>query len=184
MNNAFRFFISFIVIVSFNSCKNCNTYHATDSRVANCFFKVGSYFVYSNGVDHIIDSQYVFQYATSKYVSSQIDECLTYENNYNMSQKSYRNGLFYDTIYSSAVDPANLSRGETEGVIEQPAPIYMPYYDSSISNFSVGRQVFPMVYKASPELLLEGSDTVSTDLLLVSDSVKTPQFYCGIFRKM
>jgi hypothetical protein len=81
-----------------------------------------------------------------------------------MTQVSYRNGLFYDSIYSYTQDPTELWRTETTGDVSPLAPAFVPSTDSLISNFSVSGTVYPTVYKGSPELVAEGSNTVSTDL--------------------
>ena len=151
-----------------NSCEKCvHIYEATDPRISSCFFKVGSYFIYSDTTDHIIDSQYVFLYS---YLPNSVvlgGECSTYANEYNMMQSSYRNGLLYDTIYTStpsARAPNYLFYGV--GTIGGIDGSYYPNLDTSYNNFFVGGNAYATVYKVPNCQLLY--DTIPTDLYFAS----------------
>ena len=129
-----------LISLSYCSCNSCvNVDKPTDSRVSACFFKVGSYFIYNDSIDHIIDSQYVFQYSyRPNFLPSMYDNCTLYTNQYQMWETSYRNGLLYDSIYSSC----NTSPGFLSSVTT-----YDPRMDTLFNNFVVGGHVYPTVYK-------------------------------------
>jgi hypothetical protein len=168
MKTTFRFIIILIITVCLHSCRHCDATIPTDPLIVKWFLKPGSYFVYSDSLDHISDSQYVYLsvYKSRGYLVAFRDGCSTYFDTYDMNQVSYRNGTLYDTIYSQATGPFTVSMSDFKGYI-----MVSPYYtfytvDDSIhyQNFSVGGHVFQTVYKTSPLQVVAGSDTVSTDL--------------------
>ena len=165
MNKIFKLFLP-LIILSISSCKNCDSYYPTVTSVASCFFKTGSYFVYIDSIDHIVDSQYVFQYnyQARGNVIYVYDQCYTYVDIHEMNMRSYRNGLFYDSIYSlQKSDPTTIRMFSAKGYFTQfDQAISMT--DTPISNFSVAGHVYPSVYKRYPSwYLCEGPDTVYTD---------------------
>jgi hypothetical protein len=95
-------FAVILISLSYCSCNRCaNVDEPTDPRISSYFFKVGSYFIYNDTTDHIIDSQYVFMYNyRPNFLPNMYDNCTTYTNQYEMLEISYRNGLLYDTISS------------------------------------------------------------------------------------
>ena len=141
--------IAFVVILISLSCCGCRKCgspdNPTDSRVSSCFFKVGSYFIYNDTTDHIIDSQYVFLYSYQpNFFPSVSDGCTSYTNSYNMQMISYRNGLLYDTISSLCdASPGYVAWSHGAG---SSASAYYPGMDSSFNNFVVDGHVYPTVY--------------------------------------
>jgi len=172
MNKALSIIFLFITIASFQSCRNCNTYVHTAPIILDCVFKAGSYFVYNDSTDHIIDSEYVYQYTyqINGVELSRTDGCFTYGGDIiSMSQNSFHDGIFFDKIYSNnESQPVYLFIGDSLGY-DHPlseAPTFMPYNNSSVlSNFSVSGNIYPTVYKdSSAYSTIVGSDTVPTDL--------------------
>ena len=185
MNKASIIFTFFITLIFFQSCRNCNTYIRPDSRISECIFKVGSYFIYSDTTDHIIDSEYVYQYTykVNGVVLTYTDACYTYGDVFSMSQISFHNGIFYDKIYSgNASEPPYLFVGDSLGYeyysYPSEAPTFIPSSDTAVfSNFSVGGSVYPTVYKNNFQLRIkENTDTVPIDLYFAQNY--------GIFKRV
>jgi hypothetical protein len=83
-----------VILISLlcSSCEKCvHQYEATDPRISSCFFKVGSYFIYSDTTDHIIDSQYVFLYSYQPNSVVLGNECSTYANEYILNKDRITN---------------------------------------------------------------------------------------------
>ena len=173
MKNGFVFIVVLISLLC-DSCKKCDcNVYATDSRVSSSFFKVGSYFIYNNATDHIIDSQYVisYNYQPNSVVVGLGADCnpKCYTSTYKMWVISYRNGLYYDSIYSYSDNPDDLyydyGNRAPFGAFFDPssdgqsghAPLDTPF-----NNFAVGGNVYAKVYKVSNCEIFH--DTVSTDL--------------------
>ena len=141
--------IAFLIIVislSYCSCNRCGSGdQPTDPRVSSCFFKVGSYFIYNDTIDQIIDSQYVYLYSYLPNVQLGLyDNCFKYANQYEMNESSYRNGLLYDTISSICrFSPGYVSWGHGVG---SSGGAYYPVMDSLFNNFNVAGYVYPTVY--------------------------------------
>jgi hypothetical protein len=138
-----------LISLSYCSCNRCGSGdNPTDPRISSCFFKVGSYFIYSDTTDHIIDSQYVFLYS---YKPNSIpiiyDMCTEYDNQYEMWEASYRNSLLYDSIYSAC----NSSPGYLylrDGINSSgTSTYYNPGMDTLFNNFFVDGYVYATVYK-------------------------------------
>ena len=161
-------FVVILISLSYCSCNKCGSGdNPTDPHISSCFFKVGSYFIYNDTTDHIIDSQYVFQYSYQpNFIPIMYDMCTEYDNQYQMWETSFRKGLFYDTIATKANDPYNLCWSQTEGVIS--SNCYNPTYDTLINNFMMGGHVYPTVYiDLGGERLSEGT-IVGTDLYIAT----------------
>jgi hypothetical protein len=171
MKNNLNLFVLLVSALCFQSCRNCTKdgylpYVATDPRIVSCFFQVGSYFIYYDSTDNIIDSQYVnsYYYQSKSMELGGRDGCYTFGDTYVMTQRSYRNGVLYDSIQTSQIQSA-LVRQESAPQAPQTKPGFSPGIDTLINNFSVLGTVFPTAYKAEEALLLlEGSDTVSMTL--------------------
>jgi hypothetical protein len=148
-----------LISLSYCSCNRCaNIDNPTDPRISSCFFKVGSYFIYSDTTDHIIDSQYIFFYSyLPNFFSSRSDECTSYTSSYNMQLISYRNGLYYDSISVYSREQDYLCWSQTEGGIS--GNCFDPQYATLINNFAVGGNVYPTVYE-DPACELISSDTI------------------------
>lgn len=168
-------FVFIVVLISLlcDSCKRCGSGdNATDARVSSCFFKVGSYFIYNNATEQIIDSQYVlsYSYQPNSALLGFYDECGNiYANSYKMWVISYRNGLYYDSIYSYSGNPDDLyydyGTRAPFGALFDPSSNGQPCcppLDTPFNNFAVGGNVYATVYKVSNCELFH--DTVPTDL--------------------
>jgi hypothetical protein len=165
MNKALIIFILFLSIVFFQSCQNCNTYYHSDPVVVSCMFKIGSYFVYNDSTDHIIDSEYVYQYTyhINGVELTYEDNCLTYGDVLSMSQLSFHNGSFYDKIYSDGSAPPHFFLYDSLRY-DYSFPGWT-FALSVLSNFSVSNNIYPTVYKDSSVYgTLVGTDTIPTDL--------------------
>ena len=173
MKTIFIFIFLFLVIV-LPSCRNCNySYpdYTIDPGTKSLFAKSGSYFVYHDSIDHIIDSQYVNSY---KYtigavgVGDLFDGCGATADELKIIQLSYRNGLFYDSIYLAASistfnSPLGSSISYYEGSqISQAGFVYSS--DLYIPNsLTVGGTLYPTVYKGYQQRIIHNSDTIPTD---------------------
>jgi len=98
-----------LLLVAVNSCKNpckgVQIYLQIDSRLLNYVFKPGSYWVYQDTVDGIIDSQFVNQYQYSTHVldhnfPAKSDPCQAprYLDILQMSFVSVQNNVLKDTL--------------------------------------------------------------------------------------
>lgn len=167
------------VILSFSlllgSCIKCSRDQPLDSNLASCFFKVGSYFIYNDSIDHIIDSEYVYQYGFER---GQGAGSYTQANcNYPadwvyMSQSSFRNGLIFDSIHSLSSSLKTMNMYDSKGYIyfirnrynytEIPEMVYSTSSDTLMyRNFSVGGKVYPTVYESLiPVYIKQNSDTI------------------------
>jgi hypothetical protein len=157
-----------VILISLlcSSCEKCvHQYEATDPRISSCFFKVGSYFIYSDTTDHIIDSQYVFLYSYQPNSVVLGNECSTYANEYNYYAASYRNGIIYDTVGASARASNYLCVGETEGGAN--GTCYYPDHDTAFNNFDVSGKIYPTVYKSSG-VIYQGNNTIIQDYYFAS----------------
>ena len=165
-------FVMVLVLLAYCSCQRCGGYdYPTDRRVSGCFFKVGSYFIYNDTADQIIDSQYVFMYSYLPNSVPQVYDgaCFDYYSQYKMWETSYRNGLYYDSIYSYSPDAADLyydyGNRTPFGALFNPSssgpPCCSPL-DTPFSNFSVGGKAYATVYEVPNCELF--NDTVPTDL--------------------
>ena len=167
MKNLLIFFISTFTLASFQSCKNCNSYLNLDSRAVECVFKVGSYFVYNDSSDQIIDSEYVYQY--TYHINSDIlyyrDDCYTYGDELSMSQSSFHNGVLYDKIYTDNSGPEGIGTYDSLRYYYSSPSFFYPYTDTFISNnFVVSGHVYPTVYKNNyPASTVKNGDTIPTD---------------------
>lgn len=171
MRNAFVVFILLLILASFPSCNDCNQYITTDQRLFHYVFKAGSYFVYIDSAENIIDSDYVIQYT---YVPNgtpltHVDDCYTYGNALGMEQVSYRNNIFYDNYFYNA-SPTDIVLIDTKGYDYYRSTIFNPSLDTvSIHNFPVGGNIVPVIYKGESAIILEGSNNVNTDFYLAPD---------------
>ncbi len=141
-------FVIILISLSYCSCNRCDDAdEPTDPRVSSCFFKVGSYFIYSDTTDHIIDSQYVslYSYLPNFAPTAYDGACFNYANQYQMVEKSYRNGVLYDTISSFCnQSPGDVSWSNGVGTS---GGVYYPGMDSSFNNFVVAGNVYTTVYE-------------------------------------
>ena len=156
-------FVMILISLSYCSCNSCaNVDKPTDPRVSACFFKVGSYFIYNDSIDHIIDSQYVFQYSyRPNFLPSMYDNCTLYINQYQMWETSYRNGLLYDTI-SSLCNTSPGSVAWSHGVGSSGGE-YDPRMDTSFNSLAVGGHIYPTVYLTGEVIY---GITVASDILV------------------
>ena len=159
-----------ISIVCLPSCQRCpNGYTPVDPRIAVDTFKVGSYFIYLDSVDQIIDSEYVYQYSFSVHdFLYTTDGCDFYADELQSSESSFRNGVSYnDTIiwgseasYSVGVFDYKWANNTGES-----HPALNPGSDMTIVNYTIAGTTYPIVYKSSNQALIpEGSDTIHTDI--------------------
>ena len=156
-------FVMILISLSYCSCNSCaNVDKPTDPRVSACFFKVGSYFIYNDSIDHIIDSQYVFQYSyRPNFLPSMYDNCTLYINQYQMWETSYRNSFLYDSIYSSCnTTPGYIAWGEVGNYL---VTSYDPGMDTSFNNFFVGGHIYPTVYKTGGRIY---GVTLASDIIV------------------
>jgi len=167
MNKVLRLIIIIATTLFFQSCQKCNTYYHSDPVIVSSFFKTGSYFVYSDTADHIIDSEYVckYTYLVNGIFLTKEDACLTYGDELSMSQLSFHNGSFYDKIYSDGSAPPHLSITDSLGHLFSASAYNYSFDLSVLSNFPVSGNIYPTVYKdSSAYSAIVGSDTVPTDL--------------------
>ena len=168
-------FVIILISLSYCSCNRCPSgNNPTDPRISSCFFKVGSYFIYTDTTDQIIDSQYVilYSYKPNSVVIGSGADCSggdSYANSYNMWQVSYRNGQYYDSINSISVDPEELfydfgTQAPFGGLFDPSADGKLGHapLDTPFNNFSVNGNVYATVYKVPNCKLF--NDTVPTDL--------------------
>ena len=156
-------FVMILISLSYCSCNSCaNVDKPTDPRVSACFFKVGSYFIYNDSTDQIIDSQFVFQYSyRPNFLPSMYDNCTLYINQYQMWETSYRNSFLYDSIYSSCnTTPGYIAWGEVGNYL---VTSYDPGMDTSFNNFFVGGHIYPTVYKTEGRIY---GVTVASDIIV------------------
>ena len=159
-----------ISIVCLPSCRKCGqSYAPVDSKISSCIFKVGSYFIYQDSVDQIIDSEYVYQYFYHPHtLNSSTDGCEIYVDELYMNESSFRNGVSYnDTIFSGNSQPYIMDIYNQKWVNGENCPILDLQSNTTIDNYTLAGTTYPTVYKASPHaLILEGSDTVHADLYI------------------
>lgn len=161
-----------ISIVFLPSCHKCpKSYTPVDPRIAADTFKVGSYFIYLDSVDQIIDSEYVYQYSFSTHnlINYTEDGCSYYADELQMYESSFRNGVSYnDTIFwdlsftpyiMTVYDYKWLANGGN-------GPFLNLESDMTISNYTVAGTIYPIVYKSSTQqaLIVEGGNTVHADI--------------------
>jgi len=171
MNKVFTIFLLFLAIFFFQSCRNCNKDIALDSSVLDYFSKSGSYFIYSDSSDHIIDSEYVYRYTYNvgvTQVGEPMDGCYTSGDLVKMYQLSFQNTVFYDSLNTAAGIASYYGIIDTKGYYHytQSVNFIEPSYNTpSFNNFFVGGNVFPIVYEeASAYYLIENGDSVPMDL--------------------
>lgn len=169
-----------IIMLSIQSCNKCgNTYTPVNHQIYNCFFKVGSYFIYQDSVDQIIDSEYVCYYNFSpKTLQPELtrDGCQFYQDYLMMSQISFLNGVLYDTLGSSVESPSGLvvfnqkwlnGKGISGIGIGNSPELNLGDF---INNYSVAGTTYPVVYRGTPQgILVEGMDTVPIDIYFAPD---------------
>ena len=170
----FPFIILFFSLL-FDSCRKCNRDQQLDPIVQSCFFKVGSYFIYNDSVDHIIDSEYVYQYvyARGQGLGGYTQENCNYSSDWvYMSQSSFRNGLTYDSVHtlSNFLNAINMynskhylyhtnSRNEPSG--SEMTVYNTTYATTKYYNFLVGGKVYPTVYESQIAIsIMDNSDTI------------------------
>lgn len=167
MSKSFAIFICIISICMIQSCQNCsNPVSTPDPVTKSMFFKAGSYFVYNDSTDHITDSQYVYyyNYGIDPTSSILIDGCWQSYDQINMTEISYRNSLFYDSIYESGVIYISDSkRFWISGGYVYGADLIVP------NPMTVNGILYPAVYKGYQQLIVDNSDTIPTDLYFASN---------------
>ena len=170
MNKAFGLFVILITTGLLHSCKKCGSDTKPYPIVPSCFFNAGSYFIYNDSIEHIIDSQYVFYYSYQSGQSTNgymIDDCSYGFDLILMNESSFRNGLFYDNIHMKNMDPSQIYLWDSLGYYwaNQGGVVFSVGNNDSFSNFSVGATVYPKVYKFNyPMRIIENTDTVALDL--------------------
>ena len=167
------YFISCIIsiiisIVCLSSCQKCpNEYTPIDQRIAADTFKVGSYFIYLDSVDQIIDSEYVYQYYFSPhYLINYTDGCAYYADELQMYESSFRNGTSYnDTIVWTFAGFMVVFDYKWLNLTGDSDPALNPGSDMTIVNYTIAGTTYPIVYKSSNQALIpEGSDTIHADI--------------------
>ena len=164
--------IFLLPVFIFQSCKKCsNDYpdYTIDPVTKSFFSKPGSYFIYTDTIDHVIDSQYVnyYQYSTGAFnVGGLMDGCGATGDELKMTQNSYRNGLIYDSIYLYASAPPGITYISFTGRGSQYA-IAMYSADAEVPNsLTVAVTLYPEVYQFHQRWIADNGDTIPTDLYL------------------
>jgi hypothetical protein len=172
-----KILFSFIILsfsLVFGSCKKCGHDEIPDYNILNFLVKSGSYFIYSDSTDHIIDSEYVYKYtyAPGQGTGNYSEGNCNYTTDWvYMCQSSYRNGLFYDSIFSLLPDFSYLYMYDSKsylfgGGTIQVYPPTGPDPDSFFhTNFFVGGQYYPKVLENELQVgITENNDTIPISL--------------------